>query len=608
MPSRRAAFFGLLLLSLMLCRCADDPVRTTGEAQLHVMLLLADQTPPAVSIDTLEVAAQSAGQVWADRFIAADTLFADSSRAIAVDLDLAEAGVCSVLACAYRRSASLAADTTTLAVAYLGLAESVAVYAGSPGQHAIALERIDPDITRIEGTLGYPEITLHWDPVAHATTYDLGWIYVDGDSVGQVTAIAGNSYTLDWTAAAIQDSVLFRLRPSFGSREGIWGSPIGVRPGEWMDLPHLISISPGYGDLVELDTLTVKLGFDRAMDLQTIYDGVSWQHIGGTAIPFTATALFAGQLTHFKLTADPGSLARSQTYRVTISPQVKDAHGLPFDAHTTMPGTQSALIEWHTIAYSPLRLVFTDPPPNKTDLSITPTLRLIMNRAVDAASFSDTSCYVMAGAVRMPGLHAVSPSGDTLTWQPAVPLTYATLHTLYLTPWLRDAIGRRFDGDFHTEPPELEVHTQTFTTRAAPLPPAVESIEPIQGAAGVARDAQIHVFFNKALAIETVILGETFKVLRAGVDPVPGTLAHDEPQRFFTFTPDSLLDLATSYRVEISGVHDLEGNVFDQSAATPGYQSFTADFFTTTNGAARSPGRRSPRPRPRHPDPRPFSP
>ena len=616
---RRAGVLGLLLLLVLFCHCAEDPVSPPEGAQLRANLMLADQTAEPTAIDTIEVAVQQAGELWAARFLAADTLFADSARAIGANLEFTDAGTCSLLAFAYRRTASLAGDTTHLAVAFMGLNDSVTVYENAVATSYLGLKRVDPEITLIEGTVGFPEITIHWDPVAHATTYDLGWAVVDTDSAGTVSALTGTEYALDWSpqarqafAPTEQDSVLFSIRPYFGARAGIWSAPIGVRPAAWMDLPHLTSISPGHGALVEFDTLTVKIGFDRSMDLQTLYDGIAWRQSNGAAIPFTATALFAGELTHFKLTAETGTLARSQTYRVTISSAVKDQAGLPFDAHTTLPGVQSALVEWHTIAYAPLRILFTDPLPNATDLTITPTLRMIMNRAVDLATYSDTSCYVTrAGGVHLPGIHTASPSGDTLAWQPAAPLEYATAHTLHLTPWLRDQIARRFDGDIFTEPPELEVYSFAFTTRAAPIPPSVEIIEPAPGATGVAHDANVLVFFNKPIDANTVVVGETFKLLRAGTELIAGTLVHDEEQRLFTFSADSLLDQATAYRVEIFGVFDLEGTVFDQNAATPGYQAFTSDFLTTTAAperAARPLGRKSLRPNLPHQGPRPSSP
>ncbi len=162
----------------------------------------------------------------------------------------------------------------------------------------------------------------------------------------------------------------------------------------------------------------------------------------------------------------------------------------------------------------------------------------------------------MAGAI------SYDAASRTATFNPQVPLAYATTYTAHLTTAVKDTSGEALPAEV----------AWTFTTRLDQMPPRTVFLIPASGAVNVPLNTSITAGWDQDLNPGT-INPATFQVATAQGSPVSGAVTYANASRTATFTPSGSLAANTLYIATLkSGIQDMSGN------ATPGNLSFV---FTT---------------------------
>lgn len=587
---RSAARLGCgLLLVAGLWQCARDTT-SSGPARLSLDLRRTGAPgteAPEITRIEIEVAGPSG-------IAARDTILPAEDGTFRTSLPLPSGGPYEVRVFGWGSAVGLLPAATDSGVVAAGSQGGIEIV---PLRTATARLTVTDAVTRglaVTGWFGEATLAASWSPVPEASAYTLAWYIAQTAEAGSSAIIADTATALTWdevTFAArsggAADSVLFRVRPRFGQRPGVFGESLWVDLAFWLDPPRLDSLAPGAGATVGADTATVYLCFDRQIDATSIPAGVHWtRQPAGTAVPFSVDPQTSPSASFRLQPAE--ALAMGSDYRVTIAPQVVDLIGRPFDGDTLEPGLQLVSVDWSTASYDPLRVAEMSPADGDTALARDLRVIVALTRAADVSSLTAEAVYVTgAGDERIAGLLSASAGGDSLYWSPAELLWYATDHTLQITPELRDPRGMPFDQQPETYP-ELEPFAASFRTLSQPPGPRVLAIDPDSGATSVWRSAQIQVTFSEPIDPATVRHYDTFRVLRNGEVGISGTITHDAAGEAFHFQPSSPLAGGTNYLVRLRatlpggaiGITNLAGEPLDQDRSAVGFQDFVAWFRT----------------------------
>jgi protocatechuate 3,4-dioxygenase beta subunit len=148
------------------------------------------------------------------------------------------------------------------------------------------------------------------------------------------------------------------------------------------------------------------------------------------------------------------------------------------------------------------RVTSLTPINDATDVSLTTTVVIQLNRAADPATVTSTAVTLTAAGTVVPGATSVDTNGTTLTLTPSQPLAPDTRHTLTVSG-LADLAGRQitpFESAFTTTP-NVDLD-----------PPRVTAVSPPDGAAAVPLDTVVQVTFNKPVNPATVTTS-TFRLI-----------------------------------------------------------------------------------------------
>lgn len=462
----------------------------------------------------------------------------------------------------------------------------VAVPAGRLAQLELPLALAASEVLAVTGAPGIDSLRVRWSSVAGASAYRLAWYSARSGGIASSDPIADTTIAFAWAGpgalagVAPSDSVLFRARPEFDGRGGVSGPGLWRDLSLWLDLPRLLSASPGPGDSIEAEGAAVELAFDRGMDRASLAAGVDWRRIGGDPVAFTAEALEPEPASRFRL--EPHAmLAMGAPYSVTLAGAVTDADGRPFDADPESEGLQAWSAQWRTAAYAPLRVIAVEPAPGAQGVARDEPVRVRFNRAVDPASVGDASLYLTDAWGARLAAASITAAGDSARWVPAAPAWYATACTLHVTTGIVAADGKPFDQVPQTYP-EREGYGSVFTTLAQPEGPRVVAQEPDSGAVAVPLWSGITVEFSEPVDPATVSPTTSLRLLRGGSVGIPGSVLAEAGDRRFTFRPNLELERGTAYLVRVlgeapgGGVRDLDGHPLDQDRLAPGYQPYEA--------------------------------
>ncbi len=205
------------------------------------------------------------------------------------------------------------------------------------------------------------------------------------------------------------------------------------------------------------------------------------------------------------------------------------------------------------------------------------------NVAVSVAPMATFSEPVQSGTIVMtvvdaldnpvPGTISYDDPSHTATFTPSSALDGQTTYTVTVSG-AQDLSGNT-----------MSPARWSFTT-ADVTPPTVSSTSPADGAGNVPVAVTPSVVFSESVQSGTIVM----TVVDALDNPVPGTVAYDDPSHTATFTPSSALDGQTTYTVTVSGAQDLSGNTmspvswsFTTADVTPPTVTLTSPVDGTTD-------------------------
>ncbi|HEX4955079.1 MAG TPA: Ig-like domain-containing protein [Thermoanaerobaculia bacterium] len=160
-------------------------------------------------------------------------------------------------------------------------------------------------------------------------------------------------------------------------------------------------------------------------------------------------------------------------------------------------------------------------------------------------------------------LRSLSDGNRVLILTPLVPLAPSAVYSVEIAG-VRDLAGNSLVGSLST--------TFTTETGADLIAPAVSSIDPANGATGVARNAPVVLTFSERIDPNTITPASLTVTINATGAVVPGTIAVTSDVRRVTWTPAGLLPVSTVLRVQANN------DITDLAAQRLSF--FTATFTT----------------------------
>jgi len=284
----------------------------------------------------------------------------------------------------------------------------------------------------------------------------------------------------------------------------------------------------------------IAAAFSEAMDPLTITT-LTFTLMQGVT-PITGTVTYAG----FTATFSPlSNLAANTTFTATITTGAKDLAGNALAISFVWSFTTGAAPDT-----TPPAVISTDPANGATGAAINKKPSAMFSEAMDPLTITTSTFTLQQGATNVSG--TVAYVGATATFSPVSDLAYLTTYTATITTGARDLAGNALVSNY----------VWSFTTGAAPdtTPPTVVSVDPLNGATGVAINKKPSATFSEAMDPLTMTTAN-FTATGPGVTPVPGTVAYDAVNHIATFTPASNLASGTTFTATITtGAKDLAGN------------------------------------------------
>lgn len=294
-------------------------------------------------------------------------------------------------------------------------------------------------------------------------------------------------------------------------------------------LPVVTSTVPANGATSVPLAQVLSATFSKAMNPATISNATFVVTAGGNAIP--GTVAYSGTTATF---TPATALASNTLYVATITSGAQDTNGYGLAANYVWSFT--------TVAVPPT-VISTIPANGATNVPVAQSLSANFSKAMNPATINAATFTVSAGGTPVAG--AVSYSGTTATFIPAVALTPGTIYTASITTGAKDTTGTSLAANY----------VWTFTT--VPLVPAVISTVPANGATDVPLSQVLSANFNKAMNPAT--LNATTFTVSTGGSAVAGVVAYSGTTA--TFTPAVALTSGTLYNATITtGAQDPAGN------------------------------------------------
>ncbi|MBB4935992.1 hypothetical protein FHR32_000297 [Streptosporangium album] len=189
---------------------------------------------------------------------------------------------------------------------------------------------------------------------------------------------------------------------------------------------------------------------------------------------------------------------------------------------------------------TPPKVSSTTPSNGQTGVPTSSVIKAIFDEPVTDAQIvvKDTQGAEVAGNA------AMDAANTTLTFTPSAPLTATTGYTAEVSA----------AKDFADN--QMAAHSWSFTTGGPDADtPTVTGTDPVRDATNVPSNTTVKVTFSEAVS------EARFTVMDPTDALVQGTLAGDNGNAEWTFTPASRLAAQTAYRVEVSSAKDTSGNV-----------------------------------------------
>ena len=285
----------------------------------------------------------------------------------------------------------------------------------------------------------------------------------------------------------------------------------------------------------------------------------------GTAVtatfsePVSATSVSA---TTFRVTRSGSTVGGAVTLVGNVATFTPSSELLPSTVYTARVTTGVEDLAGNNLASDFLWSFTTAAAPDATPPTVTGVVPAnaasnVDHDAVIQATFSEPvlPATVDATTFRLTGpgggtvSASVSLSGQTATLTPSAPLQANAAYTARVTTGVEDLAGNHLAADF----------IWTFTTAPPPdvTPPTVPTVQPADGATGVATSAVVRATFSESMASGSITTS-TFTVT-GGPGAVSGSVSLAGLTA--TFTPSGPLAASTTYTARVTtGATDLAGN------------------------------------------------
>ncbi|MBL7870949.1 MAG: DUF3494 domain-containing protein [Cyclobacteriaceae bacterium] len=192
-------------------------------------------------------------------------------------------------------------------------------------------------------------------------------------------------------------------------------------------------------------------------------------------------------------------------------------------------------------------VTLTDPVNNATSISLDQKITTTFSEPMDGSTITSLTYTLKQGTTSISG--TIVYEGNKATFKPVSDLSPNKVYTSTITTGAKDKSGNALAAN----------HAINFTTGSTQdkVLPMVQTTEPLNGAAGIARNKAVSIGFSEAMNPST-ITDLTF-TLKQGATSVVGTVAYSGTTA--TFTPSALLSASTMYTATITtGAKDLAGN------------------------------------------------
>lgn len=208
----------------------------------------------------------------------------------------------------------------------------------------------------------------------------------------------------------------------------------------------------------------------------------------------------------------------------------------------------------------------TSPANNATDVATNRSITATFTEAMEDSTITTATFTVSDGGGNIIG--AVSYSGTTATFTPSSSLSPATTYTVTITADMEDLAGNATASDY--------IWSFTTGTSADTTAPTVSSINPANGATGVAINTAITAAFSETMSVSAISTA-TFTISN-GSSNISGAVSYIGTTA--TFTPLSNLSPSTTYTATITTeAKDLAGS------AMASYYTWSFTTGTTTDTA-----------------------
>lgn len=306
--------------------------------------------------------------------------------------------------------------------------------------------------------------------------------------------------------------------------------------------PALVESDPPPGSEIPLDA-PITLYFNQPMDARSVEGSLSGQPILSgkftwireNALTFTPDTPF---LPGSDLTLSVGANARSKNGLALLNPLT---------------------LSYRTVGY--LRLTQALPEPGALDVNPTSAIVASFNRPVVALGSQDEEAPF-----------TIEPASDgygewintsTYVFYPQPALAGGVSYEVAINPELNGVDG----SPLAPEEEEGLASSWSFTTSLPELLSIDASGETGASNSGVRLDAEVLLSFNQPMQVNSV--EESFRLLDADSQPVPGQITPNEDLTEYTFRPESLLDHRAAYTAVLeTGALDLGGAPIERQVST----------------------------------------
>ncbi len=310
--------------------------------------------------------------------------------------------------------------------------------------------------------------------------------------------------------------------------------------------PYVVVTNPTDGATLVPIGSSVTAAFSETMDLATVND-TTFLVTGPGTTPVPGSVTYSVLLPLGTFTPDV-ALAEGVTYTATVTNDVQDLAGnnMLIDrvwTFTTRDDSDDA----------PPFVVVTNPTNGASLVGIGSSVTAAFSETMDLATVNDTTFLVTGpGTTPVPGSVIYSALLPLGTFTPDDDLAEGVIYTATVTNDVQDLAGNNMVTD----------HVWTFTTRddRDDAPPWVVLTNPTDLAFEVPVSTTVTAAFSEAMDPLT-INALTFTLVGPGPTEIDGSLVYDSLVPRATFTPDTDLDVFTTYVATVtSDVTDLAGN------------------------------------------------